>query len=189
MAAFGAKYIKYAQIKAEAENALPTYEATKAKVIGLLVKADFSPTYASGELYADDKLAEKQEEFISGTIAVELDELEDDTAALIYGNTLSETDERVDNSKDNAPYGGLGYIKTLLKNGVKFYRAYYYPKVRAVIGNDSANTKSNSITFATAPTSFTVYEANNGDWRQTKKFDTEAAAKAWIDSKLGNAAV
>lgn len=189
MAAFGAKYFKYAQIKTEPQDALPTYDQEKTVTIGLLVKADLSVNFASGELYADDKLAEKSEEFISGTIAAEVDEMEDETAAIIYGNTVNEENERVDNTGDNAPYGGLAYIKCLMKNGKKFFRGYFYPKVRAVISNDSASTKSSSITFSTSPLSFTVHEPNNGDWRYTKKFETEAEAKAWVDSKLGKAAM
>lgn len=189
MAAFGAKYIKYAVIKTEEENKLPAYDAQKTKMIGSLVKADLTVNFASGELYADDLLAEKAEEFISGNIAVEVDELDDEVASVIYGATVNEQNEKVDNTGDNAPYGGLGYIKTLMKKGTKYYRAYYYPKVRAALGNDNTATKSSSITFSTTPVNFTVYEPKTGDWRYTKKFDTEAEAKAWIDSKLSSAGV
>ena len=163
MAAFGAKYIKYAAIKTEEENKLPAYDAQKTKMIGSLVKADLTVNFASGELYADDLLAEKAEEFISGNIAVEVDELDDEVASVIYGATVNEENEKVDNTGDNAPYGGLGYINTA--------------------------TKSCSITFSTTQVNFTVYEPKTGDWRYTKKFNTEAEAKAWIDSKLSSAGV
>lgn len=52
---------------------------------------------------------------------------------------------------------------------------------------DNKNMKPNSITFATTPINFTVYEPDTGDWRYTKKFDTEAEVQAWIDKKLSNA--
>lgn len=187
MAAFGAKYFKYAKIKEEKKNQLPTYDADKTMMLGGLVKADLTVNFASGETYADDMLAEKAEEFISGSIAAEVDELEDETASVIYGAKINELGEKADNTGDSAPYGGLAYYKCLMKNGAKFYRGYYYPKVKAALGNDSAATKSSSITFATTPINFTVYEPDTGDWRYTKKFDTEAEVREWIDKKLSNA--
>ena len=38
-----------------------------------LVKADLSITLASGQLYADDQLAESVDEFVSGSVAMETD--------------------------------------------------------------------------------------------------------------------
>ncbi len=185
MAAFGAKYLRYAKITKEEKGKLPTYDS---EIVGLggLVKADLTVNYANGEIYADDALAERVEEFVSGSIAVEVDELEDETAGIIYGAKVSEDGERADNSADNAPCGGLGYYKTLIKNKVKFWRAYFYPKVRATMGNYTAATKSSSLTLSTTPLTFTVYEPENGDWRYSKKFDSEKEAKAWIEEKLGN---
>lgn len=156
-------------------------------MLGGLVKADLTVNFATGEMYADDRLAEKVEEFASGSIAAEVDELEDEAASIIYGATINELSEKADNAGDSAPYGGLAYYKSLVKNGVKFFRGYYYPKVRAALGSDTAATKSSSITLSTTPITFTVHEPENGDWRYTKKFDKEADVKAWIDQKLANA--
>lgn len=184
MAAFGAKYLRFAKIAAEEKGKLPTYDPGVI-TLGGLVKADLTVNYASGELYADDMLAERVEEFVSGSLAVEVDELENEEASTVYGARINEHEEKADNASDNAPCGGLGYYKTLLKKGVKFWRGYYYPKVRATLGNDSAATKSSSITLATTPLTFTVFEPENGDWRYTKKFTSEEEAAAWVDEKLG----
>lgn len=187
MAAFGAKYLRFSKIVKEESGKLPTYDQ-KVVTLGGLVKADLTINYASGEMYADDKLAERVEEFMSGSLAVEVDELEDEEASIVYGAKINESDEKADNSADSAPYGGLGYYKTLTKNKVKFWRGYYYPKVRATLGNDNAATKSSSITLATTPITFTVFEPENGDWRYMKKFSSEVEVKAWLDGKLGNGA-
>lgn len=187
MAAFGAKHLKFAQISEEEKGKIPTYDTEKSVLLGL-VKADLTVNYASGELYSDDRLSERVEEFMSGSIAVEVDELEDEDASILYGASINAEKEKVDNSSDNPSYGGLGYYKTLLKNGVKFWRGYFYPKVRATLGNDTASTKSSSITLATTPITFTVYEPENGDWRYVKKFTSEAEAIAWVDGKLANQA-
>jgi hypothetical protein len=186
MAAFGAKYVNFSPISEEAENALPTYEKDGAFSLGALVKADLTVNFASGELYADDKLQEKVDEFSSGSLAVEVDELKDEQAAKIYGATYNEKKEKIDNSKDTVPAGGLTYVKSILKNNKKIYRGYYYPKVKAQIGSDSAATKSSSITLSTSPITFTIMEADNGDWRHTEEFETDAAAKAWCETKLAN---
>lgn len=187
MAQFGAKYPCFAPfVGAEPEDALPKYG--EKVVLGRLVAANLTVNLASGELYADDALTEQLSEFASGTIAMETDDMLDDVASVVYGATA--TEKKVTYNKgDTAPNGGLAYYKTLMRNGVKFYKGFYYPKARAALGNDNAQTRGNSITFGTNSTTFTVMSANNGDWRITETFPTEAEAKAWVDEQLAKAVV
>ena len=70
-----------------------------------------------------------------------------------------------------------------MRKGKKYYKACYYPRVRAALGNDNAQTRGSSITFQTTSTSFTIFADENGDWRETKDFSTKAAAEAWVKSK------
>ena len=187
MAAFGARYMMFAPFKGEEPKAaLPTYG--EAVQLGALNKADLTVNLASGEIYGDDVLDERVEEFVSGTLTVEITDLDPDTESVVYGSKLDEEGELVDKTSDQTPYGGLGYIKTLIRKGKKVYRAIYLPKVKAALGNDNATTKSNSITLATHPLAFTVFEPNTGEWRYRKEFegdDGEVQAKAYIDGKLG----
>lgn len=182
MAAFGAKYIKFAPFKSEPETGMPTYDA--AVQLGELVKAELAVSLASGEIYGDDRLVEKVEEFSSGSIAVEVTDMTDDVEATVFGSTYAEADGIVDKTSDTIPYGGVGYCKTLMRGGQKKYKAYFYPKCKAAMGTDSANTKNSSITLSSTPLTFTVFEPNDGDWRYRKTFATEAEAKAWIDSQF-----
>lgn len=182
MASFGAKNPYFAPIKSEPEGKLPVYEGEPVK-IGRLVKAELTLTMASGKLYADDELAESAEEFVSGAIAMETDDVLDSVASVIYGATV--TDKTVVyNTSDNPPPGGLTYYKKLMRRGKLVFKGYYYPRVKAALGNDTAQTKADSITFGTSSTTFTVSNANNGDWRHTEEFDTEADAIAWVKSVL-----
>ena len=71
MAQFGAKRPIFAPTKTTPDNALPTYDYEKVVTVGKLVKADLTVTNASGELYADDALAEKVDMFASGSLALE----------------------------------------------------------------------------------------------------------------------
>ena len=173
MAKFGANYPCFMGKKKE-----------KGVIIGKLVSANLTVNMASGELYADDALAEQISEFSSGTIAMETDDMDAAVAAEIYGCTVSEDNTVTYKAGDNAPTGSLGYYKVLMRKGVKAYEGYYYPKVRAALGNDNAQTKSGSITFQTTSTTFTVFADDNTDWRVTKLFDTDAEARKWIDEKL-----
>ena len=185
MASFGAKNPYFAKIKDEPETGLPIYEGEPLK-IGRLVKGDLALTMASGKLYADDELAESAEDFVSGSITLETDDILDEVASVIYGATVK--DKRVIyNSGDNTPPGGLAYYKKLMRRGKIVYKAYYYPRVKAALGNDTAQTKTDSITFGTSTTNLTVYCANNGDWRHTEEFAKEDDALAWVKAQLTSA--
>lgn len=182
MAKFGAKYPCFAPFASEPENAHPTY-GTGVR-IGKLVAANLTVNLASGELYADDELSEQLSEFASGTLPMETDDILDNVAGVVYGAAVA--GQKVTYNKGNTPpYGGLAYYKSLLRNGIPYFQGYYYPKVRAALGNDNAQTRGNSITFATTTTNFTVFTDNLGDWRITETFTTEAAARAWVEAQLG----
>lgn len=146
---------------------------------GRLVSANLTLTMATGELYADDALDEGVTEFISGSIAMETNDITDEHAAIIYGCTV-ESGEVTYNTEDAAPAGVLGYYKCLMRNKKKYFKAIVYPCVKAAIGNDNAQTKGSSITFATVSTTFTVMSDGNGVWRKTKTFESEADAIAYI---------
>ena len=183
MASFGAKNPYFAPIESEPEGTLPVYKGEPVK-IGRLVKADLTLTMASGKLYADDELAESAEECVSGSIAMETDDILDTVASVIYGATVKEKTV-VYNTSDNPPPGGLAYYKKLMRHGKLVFKGLFFPRVKAALGNDAAQTKADSITFGTSTTNFTVSNANNGDWRFTEEFETEDAALAWVKAMLG----
>ena len=171
MAEFGANYPCF---KAD--------DAVEGVVLGKLVGADLTVNLASGELYGDDGLAEQLSEFASGSIAMETDDMTDENAQAIYGCKVKDK-EVVYNKGDTAPRGCLGYYKVLLRKGKRFFKGYFYPRVRAALGNDSAKTRGNSITFNTASTTFTVFADDNGDWRKTTTCETADDVKKWIQDK------
>lgn len=188
MAQFGAKRPIFAPVATTPDGALPTYNYEKKVVIGKLVKADLSVTNASGELYADDALAEKVDMFASGSLALETDDKTDEVHAALHGAALDEdTSEVTDSDTDVAPRGGVAYYKVIIRNGVRVFKGVFLPLCNAVLGNDSAATKGSSITFGTSATTFNIFRCNSGAWRITKEFSTETEAIAWCDTKLGNA--
>ncbi len=187
MATYGAKYPKFAPISSEPENALPTYDGAKAATIGRLVKADLTVNLASGKIFADDELAESADEFSSGTIAMETDDMEDEVASTVYGATVQNSEVHY-KAGDTPPLGGLAYYKALMRRGVKYFKGYFYPRVKAALGNDSAATKTDSITFGTTATTFTIFRCKSDDWRIVSgNFTNEAEARAWVDERLAGA--
>ena len=183
MAHFGARHIKFNPIKEQPEDALPVYSDKAPVKIGRLVKADLTVNMANGELYCDDELGESLSEFSSGTLAVETDDMLDDVASVVYGCQV--VDKTVHYKYgDTPPEGGLGYVKGLMRRGVKSFKSVFYPRTKATLGNDSAQTRGNSITFGTTSTTFTIFTCNSGDWRLTEDFANEQEAKAWVDKML-----
>ena len=186
MAQFGAKRPIFAPTKTTPDNALPTYDYEHVVTVGKLVKADLTVTNASGELYADDALAEKVDMFASGSLALETDDKTDEVHAAIHGATKdTKSSEVTDSDGDVAPRGGLCYYKVIIRNGVRYFKGVFHPLVKAILGNDSAATKGSSITFGTSATTFTVFRCNSGAWRITKEFTSESECIAWCDTKLG----
>lgn len=182
MAAYGLKWPIFAPNKAIAEDGTITYDAPV--TIGEAVKADLSITMATGKIYGNNRLSDFADDFISGTIAMETVDMTDDVAGVIFGATVAEK-VCTYNTSDTPPEGALAYYKTLRRNNKEMCKAYYYPRVRATLGNDTAATKGESITFATVATTWTVMAPESGDWRKTCECATEAEARAWIDEMMG----
>lgn len=183
MAGFGAKYIKFNPIKETPKNALPVYADRAPVQLGKLVKADLSIVMASGKLFADDELAESVDEFSYGTLATETDDMLDDVASVVYGCTV---EDKLVYYKygDVPPEGGLAYYKVLMRDRKRFFKCIFHPRAKAALGNDSAQTRGENITFTTTTTNFTIFTCNSGDWRLTETFDSEAEAIAWVDEML-----
>ena len=182
MAAFGAKYPRFAPNKTVTPAGVVTYDAPV--TIGALNKADLTVTMASGKVYGDNELQESIDEFVSGTLAMETSDMEDAVAGKIYGATVLEK-LCTYNTGDTPPEGGLGYYKTLVRGGKKIFKTVFYPRAKAAIGNDTAATKADSITFSTVATNWTIMADKRGNWRLTEEHATEEAAKAWLDTQMG----
>lgn len=144
MASFGAKYPYFNPVAEEPEGKLPVYKDQEPVRVGRLVKADLTVNLASGKLFADDGLAESVEEFSSGSIAMETDDMEDPVAGVVYGCTVEGKMVRY-NVGDDPPAGGLAYFKKLMRRKKVLYKGYFYPLVKAALGNDTAQTKTDSI--------------------------------------------
>lgn len=185
MAKMGLKYVAWNKMTADTDAADPTYEADGAIVVGRMVSVNVAISNSEGELYADDMLAEYASEFSSADLTAEVDNISLENQAKLYGATYSEDGEFQACANDNAPYGCVGGYQVLQINGVKKYRAWFYPKAKASMPDFDGTTKGNSVSFGTQPMKMKIASPKHGPWYRAKEFATEADAKAYIDGKVG----
>ena len=182
MASIGLKYLAWAKMATEPLNAVPTYEP--GIVLGKAVAANLAITRAEGELFADDMLAEYVSEFSSASFTAEADNIDLENQATLYGAEY-QNGELGHAQDDTAPYGAIGGYQVLMVHGVRKFRCYVFPKAKASIPDWSGNTKGSSISFGTQPINMRIMSPNFGKWYYLKEFDNEAAAKAYVDTKIG----
>lgn len=190
MATYGAKYIKFAPLKTEPEDAIPTYE--NAVQIAELQKLTDNPTYSEGKQYGDDRLVEYVSEFNEADVDVEVTDLDNKMQSTIFGATLSgsdNTEELAFGGSDIAPYGGLGAVICRMRNNVRTYQGILYTKVKATMQGEEFTTKGDNITLAGGKLKFKATEPKYGKWKiKSAMFPTLEAAKSWVDGKLPDAA-
>lgn len=156
---------------------------TAGRVLGKAISANIAITTAEGVLYADDAAAESVKEFISGTITIGIDEMDDESQVMLLGHTVDESEELVAKDSDSAPYVGAGFYGARIKDGKKSYKAIWYPKVQFKEPNEDLATKGETITFGTYTLEGTLMRDEAGDWRRSKIFNTEEEARAWLEGK------
>ncbi len=187
MAGFGGEYARFAKFAVEETSAsAPTYGTPVS--LGPFVSGNLAITNASGEQHGDNVLQEKIDKFASGSLPLEVTDCPKASVAEVYGATYNATNSQVSyGADDEAPYGALSYIKNILRNGVEFFEAIIFTKVRAARTNDNTQTRSNNITLQNATINFTVmaplHKATK--WQDTAEFSNRDDAIAWLDEKLG----
>ena len=182
MASMGLKYMAWGQMATEPTSSIPTYSA--GLVLGKAVSVNLAIQNAEGELYADDMLSEYVTEFVNADLTAEADNISLTNQAKLYGATFA-SDEMTSAKGDSPPYGGIGGYQVTILNGTRKYRAWFFPKARAMMPDWDAATQGNSISFGTQPIQMKIMAPLYGPWYYTKEFTTAAAAQAYIDSKLG----
>lgn len=184
MAKIGLKYVvagKYADNSGAAEY-------SEGRVLGKAISADISINITDDNLYADNEIAERVREFTGGTLALELDDLSLADQAWILGHSSSGASnddvKTIESStSDVAPYVGVGFYGTRLKNNIKSYRAIFLHKVMFGEPQETFNTKSDNIAFNTPKIDGAIDKLPNGMWKIESEFATEEETIAWLETK------
>lgn len=180
MAAIGMLYPVWAEMATES-----TYKT--GMVLGKAVSANLSWQKEDNELYGDDAVAETDQSITGYQLDVSTTYLEDAAESAVLGYKPT-SDGEFEITDDDPPYGGFGFIRVLKRNGVKMYKALWYPKMQFSAPNESDNTKGKSINWGT-PTingkGLAYYDDSTGKakFRKHKTCATLAAAKSYLNGK------
>lgn len=179
----------YWPIKAEPENAHPTYDA--AIDMGAAVKGYISVTTASASIPGDDIAQVEIEKFTGGQFDAETTMSELEVNAKIYGHKYDEDGIEVSSSEDVSPNGGYSFIEPLLTKEKKtIYRATCLMKVSAMASSEKqeADTKKpGELSPKNNVVSYKILEDNKRVWRQRQDFETLEAAQQFINAVFGAA--
>lgn len=171
-------------ITAEPVNAHPTYGA--GIDLGAAVKGYLTLNVASASIPGDDVDQVDIEVFAGGQLDAEttLNDLE--VNSTLYGHTFSADAGEESKADDMAIDGGYAFIEPIFtKAKGTFYRATCLYKVTPLASSEKqeADTrKKGEFNPKLNVVSYRVKEDNTRAWRKRKDFDTEAAAKTFIES-------
>lgn len=162
----------------------PAY--TNGFVCGKAINLSVTPNYNETKLYADNILDEYVKEFKDGTITLGVDRLPKAAQTVMFGHTISGTneDEITYKTGDSGNYVGVGFYIDKVEDGVKSYEASVVFKAKFAEGATSYTTKGDSIEFQTPSIEGAVSALDDGQWKKSKVFTTESAAIDWIKSVL-----
>ncbi len=188
MAAIGLQYSVYAPLTENEVTGVATYGTGKTG--RKLIKADIKINTTDSPLYADDTLCENAKEFTDGTLTINQDDLPDAMRKDFLGNTTKSIEigeetlqELVSKDIDVQPYFGLGFIQSKKVDGVRKYRAIFFPKVQFGEPDESAETKSKSISWQTPSIIGTIMRRIDGVWKEEVTVDSLATATAYLKLK------
>lgn len=163
----------------------------KVPALGRMIDAKCPEDRAEASLFADDALSEYDNSFTGAKLSLTLDNVDDETYAIIKGCEISEDGEVTESQDDQAPEMGYGHIITKMINGVKKYKVEFLARIKITSVTADAKTKGESIEFGTVAIEAKVMalteEINGlkaGTWRKFETFATLAEAQTYLDKLL-----
>ena len=185
----GMMYPVFAPISTHTDGSMPTYGT--GFVIQEARNATVNREYANNPLYGDDRIVDDDNGMTGLTISFEPTGLSDDDRKKL----LSEEESEVTGisgqwvSDNETPWGGFGYIRKMRLNGTKKFEAWLTLKIKFQEETMTTSTKEGSITWNT-PTlngraaGLYVDSSDKLRFQLHETFDTIAAAKAWLNTRL-----
>jgi|GEM_PF-4933915 hypothetical protein len=139
MATKGASNIRWAKISSENPSGLPSYDTVVQ--LSKLVSANLVFNTAEGTLYADDQLAEQEKRIVGYTNTATITDMTPANVGDITGAEISTNKNKVTiNKRNNAPLGGLGYVRGGTVDGVDYFESVFCPKVKGSLPAFNATT-------------------------------------------------
>jgi phi13 family phage major tail protein len=161
---------------------VPTY--SNGKVMAKAIDVNVTWTKNNVEVHADGDVVESDYSIQYGTETIGVHQLTDAIRAELLGHSIVDG-AVVIAENDEAPYVGHGFYAETKIDGETKYRAVWYGKVKYGDPNESARTKGQSTEFQTPTLEGRIVKAVNGRFCETKTFETEAEAVAYLNGKAG----
>ena len=191
MAKVGARYAKIAKITDPGTSAkLPTYD--KAISPGPINSVEDSPSYNDGELYGDDTLQDNFSEFTKSTITIKFTDVSEAGEQIMSSYSYDEDGEGGLVPGGNKAEYGFAHIsqKRGKRDGAAYTKFYgvFYPRLAPKYDGESLETMGGTTTLNPESVPATWLKPVGGLPKYVSPyFDTEAAAQAWVDTKLPSA--
>lgn len=190
MAKYGARYSRWAPWAADFDDTdatkIPKYGTVVN--IGQLNKASENLNFNEGSLPGDDQIVLYEKAFKDGTVDVESVYLAIKDAAAILGASCDEENGLAHGDDDKAPYGGYGAITHHVSKTKSYFQAVFYPKVKASVTGETYETRGDNINFTADKLSLHVESPACRKYKIVKDFDSEDAAKSYIDGLFAGTA-
>jgi phi13 family phage major tail protein len=153
--------------------------------IGEGANTSINPSYSNAKLPGDNKIVEEVNEFVNAAVTLGVTRIPLKAAEILFGHTIDEIDG-IEHANVNDVSNFVGYGFTT-KNSDGTYDACVLRKVKFVEGEDSYQTKGESITFKQPTLSGSALAPDDGgDWKIKKfGFASEDAAVDWVKSVMG----
>lgn len=188
MSFVGLRRAVWAPITKEPRGAAITYG--EGVVLGDMIAADVEWVRNQNPLYAGDRLKEAGGEIMGGTVALNVDDLEDEAAVKALGTVKKgEAAEAEYSDTDvNAPYGGLGYTRVRKRSGKITFEAYWIHKTQLRQKGEHAQTRKKAFEWQT-PTiegeimGVKIDPSGRTDYRVHRSFESEQEADNWMNTK------
>ena len=184
----GMMYPVWAPITACEDGSLPTYGT--GRVVQEARSANVTKEVNNNPLYGDDRIVDDDNGMTGMTVSFESTGLTMEDRVSILGESVVSSSDAAQWEDDSAtPYGGFGYIRVMRDAGVRKFEAYWILRIKFQEESQETATKEGSITWRTPTlngraTGCDVDGSGKLRFRQHKVFDTAAAAKEWLNTKL-----
>ena len=185
----GMMYPVFAPISAHTDGSMPTYGT--GFVIQEARNATVNREYQNNPLYGDDRIVDDDNGMTGLTISFEPTGLSEDDRKKLLGEEESEVTGISGQwvSDNETPWGGFGFIRKMRANGTKKFEAWITLKIKFQEETMTTSTKEGSITWNT-PTlngraaGLYVDSSDKLRFQLHETFDTIAAAKTWLNTRL-----
>ena len=150
------------------------------------VQFQINPNYAEASLYGDDAQQEYEKQFINAAITLGTTGTPLKAASTMFGHQVDfEKRKVVYKATDEANYIGMGITGVEKVDGVTQYIALIILCAKFADSAESYQTKGDQLQFNTPSITGNAIVANDdGEWKITEVFDTEAEAEAFVKEYL-----